>query len=62
MTPNDFVFASDSFNRFKILTNLLSVLWLENLTRILESERESQDSFQVLPFHYVEISKLLIDQ
>ncbi|XP_015876885.2 DNA replication complex GINS protein PSF2 [Ziziphus jujuba] len=34
---------------------------VESLTRILESERESQDVFQVLPFHYVEISKLLFD-
>lgn len=34
---------------------------IESLTQILESERESQESFQVLPFHYVEISRLLFD-
>ncbi|PON95598.1 DNA replication complex GINS protein Psf [Trema orientale] len=34
---------------------------IESLTRILESERESQEAFQVLPFHYVEISRLLFD-
>ncbi|XP_062108067.1 DNA replication complex GINS protein PSF2 [Humulus lupulus] len=34
---------------------------IESLTQILESERESQEAFQVLPFHYVEISRLLFD-
>ncbi|CAL9008063.1 unnamed protein product [Prunus brigantina] len=34
---------------------------VENLTQILEAERESQAAFQVLPFHYVEISSLLFD-
>ncbi|XP_010558802.1 PREDICTED: DNA replication complex GINS protein PSF2 [Tarenaya hassleriana] len=34
---------------------------IENLTRILEGERESQTTFQPLPFHYVEISRLLFD-
>lgn len=34
---------------------------VEKLTQILEAERESQGSFQILPFHYVEISKLLFD-
>ncbi|XP_021910442.1 DNA replication complex GINS protein PSF2 isoform X1 [Carica papaya] len=33
----------------------------ENLTNILEGERESQVTFQALPFHYVEISRLLFD-
>ncbi|KAL1542203.1 DNA replication complex GINS protein PSF2 [Salvia divinorum] len=31
-----------------------------NLTQVLEAERDS-DKFQPLPFHYVEISRLLID-
>ncbi|KAM1020014.1 hypothetical protein ACFX13_042065 [Malus domestica] len=34
---------------------------IENLTRILEAERDSQAAFQVLPFHYVEISSLLFE-
>lgn len=34
---------------------------IENLTNILEGERESQVTFQALPFHYVEISRLLFD-
>ncbi|KAE8649312.1 DNA replication complex GINS protein PSF2 [Cucumis sativus] len=34
---------------------------VEKLTQILEAERDSQGSFQILPFHYVEISKLLFD-
>ncbi|KAJ6983118.1 DNA replication complex GINS protein PSF2-like [Populus alba x Populus x berolinensis] len=33
---------------------------LENLTRVLEAERDSH-AFQNLPFHYVEISRLLFD-
>lgn len=39
-------------------------LWLlpERLTQVLESERESPREFQPLPFHYVEISRLLFDQ
>ncbi|KAF5201175.1 Dna replication complex gins protein psf2, partial [Thalictrum thalictroides] len=31
------------------------------LTRVLEAERDSPSEFQPLPFHYVEISKLLFD-
>ncbi|PKA63535.1 DNA replication complex GINS protein PSF2 [Apostasia shenzhenica] len=34
---------------------------VERLTQVLEAERESPREFQPLPFHYVEISKLLID-
>lgn len=34
---------------------------VENLTRILEAERDSPREFQQLPFHYVEISRLLFD-
>ncbi|GMH04273.1 hypothetical protein Nepgr_006112 [Nepenthes gracilis] len=34
---------------------------VETLTRILEAERDSPREFQPLPFHYVEISKLLFD-
>lgn len=35
---------------------------LDNLTQILEAERESQSTFQALPFSYVEIARLLFDQ
>ncbi|GLT43854.1 hypothetical protein SLA2020_177840 [Shorea laevis] len=34
---------------------------VENLTKVLEEERDSQGAFQALPFHYVEISRLLFD-
>ncbi|XP_026418717.1 DNA replication complex GINS protein PSF2-like [Papaver somniferum] len=34
---------------------------LENLTQVLELERDSPREFQPLPFHYVEISRLLFD-
>eukprot|EP00245_Coleochaete_scutata_P011539 TRINITY_DN4302_c2_g2_i2.p1 TRINITY_DN4302_c2_g2~~TRINITY_DN4302_c2_g2_i2.p1 ORF type:complete len:218 (+),score=48.75 TRINITY_DN4302_c2_g2_i2:49-702(+) len=36
--------------------------WLnvENLKKVLEEERESQGAFQPLPFHYMEISQLLM--
>ncbi|KAI3942385.1 hypothetical protein MKW92_031076 [Papaver armeniacum] len=34
---------------------------LENLTQVLEAERDSRREFQPLPFHYVEISRLLFD-
>ncbi|PIA58590.1 hypothetical protein AQUCO_00500494v1 [Aquilegia coerulea] len=34
---------------------------VEKLTRVLEEERDSPREFQPLPFHYVEISKLLFD-
>ncbi|MCL7041962.1 hypothetical protein MKW94_006858 [Papaver nudicaule] len=34
---------------------------LENLTQVLEAERDSPREFQPLPFHYVEISRLLFD-
>ncbi|KAF9619200.1 hypothetical protein IFM89_005754 [Coptis chinensis] len=34
---------------------------IEKLTRVLEAERDSPREFQPLPFHYVEISKLLFD-
>lgn len=34
---------------------------IERLTQVLEAERESPREFQPLPFHYVEISKLLFD-
>ncbi|CAH2053896.1 unnamed protein product [Thlaspi arvense] len=37
--------------------------WLsvDNLTQVLEAERESQSTFQALPFSYVEIARLLFD-
>ncbi|XP_020087336.1 DNA replication complex GINS protein PSF2 [Ananas comosus] len=34
---------------------------VERLTQVLEAERESPREFQPLPFHYVEISRLLFD-
>ncbi|KAF7131641.1 hypothetical protein RHSIM_Rhsim09G0166200 [Rhododendron simsii] len=34
---------------------------VEKLTQVLEAERDSQKSFQPLPFHYVETSRLLFD-
>ncbi|XP_077236910.1 PSF2 [Tasmannia lanceolata] len=34
---------------------------VERLTQVLEAERESPGEFQPLPFHYVEISRLLFD-
>ncbi|KAJ0448799.1 putative DNA replication complex GINS protein Psf2 [Helianthus annuus] len=34
---------------------------LEKLTQVLEAERDSASSFEALPFHYVEISRLLFD-
>ncbi|KAL3701747.1 hypothetical protein R1sor_019769 [Riccia sorocarpa] len=34
---------------------------VENLTQVLELERESSQEFQPLPFHYVEVSRLLLD-
>ncbi|KAL8192988.1 hypothetical protein R6Q57_027436 [Mikania cordata] len=34
---------------------------VENLTKVLEAERDSSSSFEALPFHYVEISRLLFD-
>ncbi|WZY83688.1 hypothetical protein YC2023_030072 [Brassica napus] len=38
--------------------------WLsvDNLTQVLEAEREPQSKFQALPFSYVEIARLLFDQ
>ncbi|KAM4093997.1 hypothetical protein ACB094_06G161300 [Castanea mollissima] len=34
---------------------------VEKLTQVLEAERDSQRVFEQLPFHYVEISRLLFD-
>lgn len=34
----------------------------EKLTQVLEAERESPREFQPLPFHYIEISRLIFDQ
>lgn len=34
---------------------------VEKLTQVLEAERDSAGSFEALPFHYVEISRLLFD-
>ncbi|KAL4561292.1 hypothetical protein LXL04_033456 [Taraxacum kok-saghyz] len=34
---------------------------VEKLTQVLEAERDSASSFEALPFHYVEISRLLFD-
>ena len=38
------------------------LIFAEKLTQILEDEREAPREFQPLPFHYVEISRLLFDQ
>jgi GINS complex subunit 2 len=40
----------------------LLLFLLDRLTQVLEAERESPREFQPLPFHYIEISKLLFDQ
>lgn len=34
---------------------------VEKLTQVLEAERESPREFQPLPFHYIEISRLIFD-
>lgn len=34
---------------------------IDKLTQVLEAERDSE-KFQPLPFHYVEIARLLFDQ
>ncbi|KAK3166629.1 hypothetical protein QOZ80_1AG0048290 [Eleusine coracana subsp. coracana] len=34
---------------------------VDRLTQVLDAERESPREFQPLPFHYIEISKLLFD-
>ncbi|KAL2895511.1 DNA replication complex GINS protein PSF2 [Bienertia sinuspersici] len=34
---------------------------IERLTQVLEAERDSPKEFKPLPFHYVEISRLLFD-
>lgn len=39
----------------------ISFFAIDKLTQVLEAERDS-DKFQPLPFHYVEISRLLFDQ
>lgn len=44
-----------------ILMLPVSAFALDNLTQVLEAERDSE-KFQPLPFHYVEISRLLFDQ
>lgn len=49
-----------------IVSHLLSYFFfpcgLENLTKVLEGEREDRGTFQAVPFHYIEISRLLFDQ
>lgn len=49
---------------YEFIIMFLSIFFcgLENLTRVLEGERDSQGAFQALPFHYVEISRLIFDQ
>lgn len=49
----------------KVKTNRFFIIFFrgpEKLTQILEAERESPSVFQALPFHYIEISRLLFDQ
>lgn len=50
------------FGRNTLATNYILYLFSDNLTQVLEAERESPREFQALPFHYVEISRLLFDQ
>lgn len=49
-----------SFNCFSLLLSLRNSI--DNLTQVLEAEREPQSKFQALPFSYVEIARLLFDQ
>ncbi|KAJ6432652.1 hypothetical protein OIU84_019819 [Salix udensis] len=46
--------------RGKCTIRLPQWMSVENLTRVLEAERDSH-AFQPLPFHYIEISRLLFD-
>lgn len=46
--------------RGKCTIRLPQWMSIENLTQVLEAERDSH-AFQPLPFHYVEISRLLFD-
>ncbi|KAG9452029.1 hypothetical protein H6P81_004933 [Aristolochia fimbriata] len=47
--------------RGKCMIRLPEWMTVERLTKVLEAERESPREFQPLPFHYVEISRLLFD-
>ncbi|KAI8006052.1 DNA replication complex GINS protein PSF2 [Camellia lanceoleosa] len=47
--------------RGKCTIRPLEWMSVEKLTQVLEAERDSQKTFQRLPFHYVEISRLLFD-
>ncbi|XP_068651068.1 DNA replication complex GINS protein PSF2 [Aristolochia californica] len=47
--------------RGKCMIRLPEWMSVERLTTVLEAERESPREFQPLPFHYVEISRLLFD-
>jgi hypothetical protein len=38
------------------------LLGAENLEEVLRAERAREDDFQALPYHYVEISALLLKQ
>ena len=51
-------------NLFKIIKVSYYPLFFvqEKLTQVLEAERNTLREFQPLPFHYVEISRLLSDQ
>lgn len=47
---------------FLISCHIFFPCGLENLTKVLEGEREDRGIFQAVPFHYIEISRLLFDQ
>jgi hypothetical protein len=40
----------------------ISMFITERLTEVLEVERDAPREFQPLPFHYVEIARLLLDK
>ena len=40
----------------------ISMFITERLTEVLEMERDAPREFQPLPFHYVEIARLLLDK
>ncbi|KAJ4982090.1 hypothetical protein NE237_032927 [Protea cynaroides] len=47
--------------RGKCTVRLPQWMSVEKLTQVLEAERDSPREFQPLPFHYVEISRLMFD-
>lgn len=57
------MFRHDIIGRVTEMTfSIIHLCIPDRLTQILEAERDSPKEFQPLPFHYVEISRLLFDQ